>query len=819
MIIRRIGRLLLSVMLFIVFPLSAQIKGKVFVDSNANGVLDANESGVGRVAVQDGTNVVLTDDQGNFTLPAGDGCRYITMTVPSGYRAVNNHYLPYSPAQKEYNLALKKSPVDTHRGFSFIQIADTESSESGQWVDDLKNYVTANPTAFIVHTGDICYKPGIEFHGSQVRTEQMGTPVYYCVGNHDLVKGKYGEEFWQENFGPAWYSFDVEDCHFMVTPMLGGDYAPSYKRADLFRWMKNDLSVVDPGKKIVLFNHDLWFQGDNFTFKAGNDSIDFAAKNLMAFIYGHWHVHFFRPDTKTGIATYCSSTPDKGGIDHSPSCFRVFHIDALNRMRSETRYSYIKDQLTIVYPNDQQPVYIDGGVLTVRANIYKTESAVRSARAAVVRNGSPVLWSDLTPDTDWAWSGLLQVADTDNELIVEATFENGTNLTKQITIKRLGRKPIVKVGEEWTNLAGNAAHNMQIDRSLSFPLAVNWVRNVGSNIFMVSPVISDGKVYTATIDDDRADLCVALAYDLVTGEQRWKAPMGNSVKNTIACDGARLFAANAEGVLFAIDNETGKWDWAQKVTEPMLPALVQGIAVDRGVVYAGQGKWLSAVSILTGKPIWTNDQWNMGEGTTSTITVGDGVVLASAHWRGLYAHDAATGKLLWSKTDDEIRFRDGSASFYDGRFYLASSGTIFVIDPRSGNILQQKSTGYRFHSAAVPLVTPKLIVVATSDNGVVAFDRQSMKEVWHFQTGPALFYTSPYTKKGERSVEVTPIRVGSSVFFGANDGYFYAVDLHTGICQWKYNMGVPIFSSAAISGNSLLVSDFAGNLYSFSLGK
>lgn len=817
--VRKIRLSLVTALMSVAFPLSAQVHGRVFVDTNVNGVLDAGETGMSRVAVQDGLTVVLSDDRGNFSLPAGEGCRFITMTVPSGYQAVTDHFLLYDPDRKEYNLALKKSKIDPRRGFTFLHITDTESSEGGQWVDDLKNYAASSPTSFIIHTGDICYQPGIEFHGANIRSTQMGTPMYYCVGNHDLVKGSYGEALWQKTFGPSWYSFEVGDCHFVVTPMLGGDYAPSYKRADVLRWMKNDLSLMEPGKKVVLFNHDLWFQNNNFVFQADGDSIDLAAHNLKAFIYGHWHVHFFRPDTQTGIATYCSSTPDKGGIDHSPSCFRAFHVDALGRISSETRYNYVQDQLTVVYPNDGQPVYVDGGVMTVRVNAYKTESAAKAVRMAVMRNGAAVKWTDLSPDTDWAWSGLLQVDNADTQLAVEAEFENGTRLAKQIGFRADGRKPMVKGGSEWTNLVGNAAHNQQVDLNPSFPLAVNWVRNVGSNIFMVAPVISDGKVYTATIDDDRAERCLVLAYDLATGEQRWKMPAGNSIKNSIACDGARVFAANAEGVLFAIDGETGKWDWAQKVTEPMLPALVQGIAVDKGIVYAGQGKWMSAVSILTGKPIWTNDQWDMGEGTTSTITVGGGVVLASAHWRGLYAHDTQTGKLLWSKTDDEFRFRDGSASFYDGRFYLASSGSLFVIEANSGKILQSEKTNYKFHSASVPVVTAKLIVVATSDNGVVAFDRQSMKEAWHFVTGPALFYTSPYTKHGEATVEVTPIRVGSSLFFGASDGFFYAVDLQTGACQWKYNMGAPVFSSAAVSGNCLLVSDFSGNLYNFSLKK
>ena len=52
--------------------------------------------------------------------------------------------------------------------------------------------------------------------------------------------------------------------------MLGGDHAPSYRRSDIIRWLKNDLAQTDKGKRIVLFNHDLWFWGDDLLFKDKN---------------------------------------------------------------------------------------------------------------------------------------------------------------------------------------------------------------------------------------------------------------------------------------------------------------------------------------------------------------------------------------------------------------------------------------------------------------------------------------------------------------------------------------------------------------------
>ena len=56
---------------------------------------------------------------------------------------------------------------------------------------------------------------------------------------------------------------------------------------------------------------------------------------------------------------------------------------------------------------------------------------------------------------------------------------------------------------------------------------------------------------------------------------------------------------------------------------------------------------------------------------------------------------------------------------------------------------------------------------------------------------------------------------GQTVYFGGEDGYLYALDCETGECLWRYYLALPIKSSPIVSGNSLFVSDFDGNLFAF----
>ena len=66
----------------------------------------------------------------------------------------------------------------------------------------------------------------------------MGIPVYYCLGNHDLLKGEYGEKMFEDLFGPVYYSFESGNIHFVVTPMLRGDHKPGFTKEDVGQDMK-----------------------------------------------------------------------------------------------------------------------------------------------------------------------------------------------------------------------------------------------------------------------------------------------------------------------------------------------------------------------------------------------------------------------------------------------------------------------------------------------------------------------------------------------------------------------------------------------------
>jgi hypothetical protein len=175
---------------------------------------EGSEKGMAGVAVSDGQHVVRTDQDGNFNLPGHAKTRFIFVTLPSGYKLADKHYIKTDDKLKAYNFGLLPDPTSAGASVKMLQITDTETDKYNDWIGNLKNFSKKQNISFIVHTGDICYEKGLNFHANQVTAETLGKQVFYCIGNHDLVKGAYGEELFESLFGPVYYSFDAGPAHF-----------------------------------------------------------------------------------------------------------------------------------------------------------------------------------------------------------------------------------------------------------------------------------------------------------------------------------------------------------------------------------------------------------------------------------------------------------------------------------------------------------------------------------------------------------------------------------------------------------------------------
>ena len=808
--------------------------GRVFVDKNRNGRFDGGEQLLSNVLVSDGLNVTKTGSDGSFRLPGHDKERFVFITTPSGYKTENKHYLPISEGSRSYDFGLQPYGGGIGRDGShrFIHISDTEifnTEGHADWVDNVRGYARNEQAAFIIHTGDICYEKGLREHIGLMNTANMGCPMFYCIGNHDLVEGKYGEELFETLYGPVFYSFEVGNTHYVVLPMLEGDHAPSYTKADVYNWLKNNLRQVPLGRPVVVFSHDLLTSGERFLYGTGDrEVVDLNSHNLKAWIYGHWHINHIKK--QGNVYTICTNSLDKGGIDHSTSAFRVIDVDSKGNISSRLRYTYLDKHIEIASPGENGFPLFAAGSIPLTVNAYHSVSPTKEVTyTCTVDRKKFASNKKLNQLTDWTWKDIIylnrQSVGKPVVIKVTATFENGERAEKEIRFTYGNRKPLTNLTENWTNLLGNPEHTGKHlstpqppkggAKTLSPDLKMAWTNNVGSNIFMTSPVVYKGNVYVASIDENLKGKACIYALSGQTGDILWRYYVDNSIKNTITVEDGIVFAQTVQGTLYALKTSDGSLEWGRQLHVNGLPALVEGLVVSDGVLYAGTGAGLYAMEAKTGNKIWQNKGWQQGEGATSTLTLGQGMLIGSAQWKGLYGNDARTGELKWHLGKSGINNRGASAAIHDNLLYITSSKSLFIIDPAKGNIIVRKDYPFSVDVTSTPLVTDNEVIFGSVTNGLVAVDKETLEIKWQYQTNDALVYTAPYTRKPSATIETSPVLSGNTVYFGASDGTLYGLNKETGELVWQHKTGAPVFGSMAISGNTLFAVDFGGNVYAF----
>ncbi len=787
--------LILTLLFFLAPTIKAEYEGRVFHDDNGNGIYDEGEKGIKDIRVSDGLHVVETNANGTYNLKGSSITRFIFITVPAGYKTTKKHFLPVQSNKESYNFGLLPFPATANKT-RFIQITDTETYEYGEWIDNLRDYSANNEVGFIVHTGDICYEKGLKFHAESINTKTMDVPVFYCIGNHDLVKGDYGEQLFESLFGPVYYSFDAGNTHFIVTPMRSGDYKPSYTNNQVYNWLVNDLAHVDPSKNVVVFNHNLLTFDEQFIFSGkGNGEINLNEHNLKAWIYGHWHINFVKKHGENGPISVSASPPDKGGIDHSQSNFLVYDINENGEIDIAPRYSYLNRHLVINAPAGQDVLLNQFDNLVVSANTYHTVSKTKNVSGTLINESGETEKFPLIQNSDWNWSAEIQL---DNKwkfgklkLIIESIFENGETVKQENNYRIL-------------------TENISSDN-----IKMQWVTNLKSNIWMAPPIEAKGKVFVATIDDFGMKNCGIHSIDAESGLKLWDYKTEGSVKNTICYADGKVLATDVFGISYALDAETGKLIWKKELGQQTLGSFNTGSVVENGIFYTGFGNYLQAVEVEAGKTLWVNEEWQGGEGATPTMIVANNVLIAASNWRALYAHDIKTGKLLWKKSDNGYSSRSSTATFLNDTLYVASKDGIGLMNVQNGEMYEYFESPYSLLATTKPLIADNLIVMGTAKNGLAAFNRATGEVVWNVQTGKSLVYSSPYSKPESATVESAPMLFNDKIVFGASDGFLYVVNSKDGKVIQKVDLGAPVFSSVTPYLNGFFVADFGGSVYRF----
>lgn len=677
------------------------ISGRVSMDGrrDASGVIVTN-----------GRDCTLTNAKGEYTLPVYEGMRFVSVTVPSGYRTEWPH-VAYPRRWGNYNFGLRKWAPSAKKGCSFVHIADSEISGISpcekRWADHVKRVADREDAAFIVHTGDICRRRGLLSHFQLMNADTMGRPVIYCIGNHDLEVGTSGEQLFESLYGPTWYSFEAGGVHFVVTPMPFGDYRPSYSHDQVADWIRNDLALVKKGTPVVFFNHMI----SNWSGPAKDVGFTFGDKrrirldelcNLTGFVYGHVHFNLFRRVGENGRTAFVSTgNPDMGGIGHSPVSTRVLRADAAGRLSSKLVYG---------------------------------------------------------------------LAD-----------------------------------EDWKRERAGAL----------------WEAKLEAPILFGEPLVADGRVLVGVSDEDGEGTGAVEAFDAKDGRRLWKARIDGSVHNRMVVAAGNVIAQDTLGRVHAFRLKDGSSAWRHAGFGHPWLATYSGLITDGKTVICGTPMRMAALDAATGAVVWTerNDKFRIGEASSDTPAMADGVLVFASNWRALYGYEAATGRILWRRDDEEpFRFPGATPTIADGKVYWLGGKVFYELDLRTGRTLRKADVGACLQVTTKVLVLPDAFVFGSVAKGLVVLDRRTLAVRRTLLPANTLVDFAPYSRREAPDVGTAPVSLGGNLVAAtAGDGAIHVWDIASGQEKKRLFTGSPYLAGVTVADGRFYAADLAGILRAFAI--
>jgi outer membrane protein assembly factor BamB len=266
--------------------------------------------------------------------------------------------------------------------------------------------------------------------------------------------------------------------------------------------------------------------------------------------------------------------------------------------------------------------------------------------------------------------------------------------------------------------------------------------------------------------------------------------------------GKRIFQLADDGILSAIDKDSGRLLWSRKLgtLSSSTPAIVGGTVFATILSREGDGEGGRVVALRAGdgSTIWSR---NLPSRSESSPMVDKGKVIFGSEDGTVYALNAANGQTIW--TYHAAGAVKASPTLVNGVLYFGDySGQVQAIGERTGRRIwiagsegAPLGSGTFYSTAAYAYGR---IYLGNTDGRIYAYDARTGDLDWAVQTG-AYVYASP-------SVADAP-GLGPTIFEGSYDGNFYALNARSGRIEWTYKAGGKISGSSTIIGSVVYFSD------------
>lgn len=328
---------------------------------------------------------------------------------------------------------------------------------------------------------------------------------------------------------------------------------------------------------------------------------------------------------------------------------------------------------------------------------------------------------------------------------------------------------------------------------------------------------------------------VALAGSLETS---WKKTTGGAFSSSPAVAGGILYIGDNNGLLSAIDPQTGRTLWTYRASNPIMSAPI----VYRNAVIVGEGdenspqgsspshpirvgkppSALIALDRNTGKVLWKVPLPGSGMPTPAII----GGVLVHHNGAGhVMAIDPQTGRILYDRNLHSIASMVAAVPMSNGFFVTTGvdSNAVWMINAKDGSVVWQSpfspiasglgdcppvTEGTRIYcnyvmppSTAVPVQTERAAVFRA-----YALDAVTGKKLWDVPLESGML-----PKRNESAI---PLLANGMLYMGSSlSPMVHALDPATGALKWRVQTHGPVKGGIVDAGGTLYFGDLGGYLW------
>jgi outer membrane protein assembly factor BamB len=273
----------------------------------------------------------------------------------------------------------------------------------------------------------------------------------------------------------------------------------------------------------------------------------------------------------------------------------------------------------------------------------------------------------------------------------------------------------------------------------------------------------------------------------------WSRGVGNGqgiglTQLTPVIDGDKIYTADHEGVVTALNRQNGKKLWSTKITKE--------------------------ISGLMGSVVYSFKEKDLNHGITGGISYADGLLYIGNYAGEVIALSATNGKEVWRK---QLKGEVSSVPQTNGQVVAVQTmnGKLFVLDAKTGAdmwFFESPPPVLTLRGSASPLVTDSAIFAGFANGRLMAFNPSNGLILWEQRMA---------LPKGrselDRMVDIhaSPLIKDGILFVGTYQGRIAAVARGTGGSVWGVDGSTS--ENLAASDDKLFVSQSDGKVVAYSL--